>query len=63
MKGLVYLPPLPKDVDELKARSKEAVSIIDNAMLEHVWQESDYRLHVCRVTNGADIEDLGTFYE
>ena len=56
--GLVYVPPIPRDVDELKARITEAVSTIDNAMLGRVWQELDYRLDVCRVTNGAHIEHL-----
>ena len=31
--------PIPRDVDELKARITEAVSTIDNAMLGRVWQE------------------------
>ena len=36
VKGLVYVPLLPKDVDELKARTTEAVATIDNAILERV---------------------------
>ena len=51
-------PPIPRDVDELKARITEAVATIDNAMLGRVWQEFDYRLDVCRVTSGAHIEHL-----
>ncbi len=43
---------------ELKARITEAVATIDNAMLERVWHELDYRLDVCRVTDGAHIEHL-----
>ena len=31
-------------------------------MLGRVWQELDYRLDVCRVTNGAHIEHLQTFH-
>ena len=58
VKGLVYVPPIPRDVDELKARITEAASTIGNAMLERLWQELDYRLDVCRVTNGAHIEHL-----
>ena len=38
------MPPIPTDVDELKAQITEAVSTIDNAMLERVWQELDNRL-------------------
>ena len=41
MKGLVYVPLLPKDVGELKARITEAVATINNAILECVWQELD----------------------
>ena len=52
------MPPLPKDVDKLKARKTEAVAAIDNEMLERVWQELDYRFDVCRVTNSAHIEHL-----
>ena len=58
MKGLVYVPPIPRDVDELKAQITEAVATIDNAMLGCIWQEFDYRLDVCHVTNGAHIEHL-----
>ena len=55
---IVYVPPIPRGVDELKARITEAVATIDNAMMGRVWQQSDYRLDVCRVTNGAHIEHL-----
>ena len=48
VKGLVYMPLLPKDVDELKARITEAVATIDNTMLERVWEELDYGL-MCAV--------------
>ena len=36
--------------------NNRSCSTIDNAMLGRVWQELDYRLDVCRVTNGAHIE-------
>ena len=52
------MPPIPRNVDELKARITEAVATIDNAMLGRVWQEFDYLLDVCRVYNGAHIEHL-----
>ena len=58
VKRLVFALPIPSDVDELKAQITEAVATIDNAMLGRVWQELDYRLDVCRVTNGAHIEHL-----
>jgi hypothetical protein len=35
-----------------------AVMTIDRMMLQNVWNELDYRLDVCRVTQGAHIEHL-----
>ena len=58
VKRLVYLLPIPRDADELKARITKAVATIDNVMLGRIWQKLDYRLDVCRVTNGAHIEHL-----
>lgn len=58
VKQQVYVPPLPRDIDELKARITAVVGTIDVKMLERVWQEMDYRLDVCRVTNGAHIEQV-----
>ena len=55
---MVYVPPISRDVDELKVRITEAAATIDNAMLGRVWQELDYRLDVCRVINGAHIKHL-----
>jgi hypothetical protein len=46
---------LPLDSDELITA---AVEIIDRNMLERVWDELDYRLDICRVSNGAQIEHL-----
>ena len=60
VKGLVYLPPIPRDADELKARITKAVATIGNAMLGCIWQKFklDYRFDVCSVTNGTHIEHL-----
>ena len=45
-------------MDDLKDRITEVLATIENAMLGRVWQEMDYRLDVCRATNGAHIEHL-----
>jgi hypothetical protein len=34
------------------------VKNIDASMLTRVWQEIEYRIDVCRVTRGANIEHL-----
>ena len=52
----VFIPTLPRDLAELKARIIAAVKNIDAPMLTRVWQELEYRIDVCRVTNGAHIE-------
>jgi hypothetical protein len=35
-----------------------AVKNIDASMLTRVWQELEYRIDVCRVTRGAQFENL-----
>jgi hypothetical protein len=55
-KERVFVPPLQLDIHELKLRITAAVETIDRNMLERVWDELDYRLDICQVTNGAHIE-------
>ena len=47
-----------QDLANLKPRIIAAVKNIDAPMLTRVWQESEYRIDVCRVTRGAHIEHL-----
>jgi hypothetical protein len=42
MKELVYVPPLPHNVQELKQRIQEAATMVTEDMLGRVWQEFDY---------------------
>lgn len=58
IKDRVYVPPLPADIPELRNRIETAVAAITNETLIKVWEELAYRLDVCRVTNGAHIENL-----
>jgi len=57
-KDRVFVPPLPRDLADLKARIIAAVKNIDAPILTPVWQELEYRIDVCRVTRGARIEYL-----
>jgi hypothetical protein len=52
------VPPLPRDLADLKSRIIEAVKNIDSPTLTSVWQEIEYRIDVCRVTRSAHIERL-----
>ena len=54
----VYVPPLPASIPELKVRIRTAIETITANMLQTVWNELDYRVDVCRITNGANIEHL-----
>ena len=54
----VFIPTLPCDLADLKARIIAAAKNIDALMLTHVWQELQYRIDVCCVTRGAHIEHL-----
>jgi hypothetical protein len=54
----MYVPPMPRDLPQLQQRIVEAVAAIDHQILQHVWQEPDYRIATCRVTKGGHIEHL-----
>jgi hypothetical protein len=54
----VFVPPLPLDIDELKLTGTAAIETVYRNMLERVWDELDYRLDICWVTNGAYIKHL-----
>jgi len=49
---LKTLLPLPKDLPDLQRRIIAAISEIHRDMLQPVWEEMDYQLDVCCLTNG-----------
>ena len=56
VKDRVFVPPLPANVVELRTRITATVAKVTPEMLRSVWQETDYRWDVCRITNGSHIE-------
>ena len=58
VKDSVCVPPLPMPLNELRDRITLALQTITADMLHRVWDEFDYRVDVCRVTQGAYIEGL-----
>jgi hypothetical protein len=56
VKDQVFVPPLPRDLADLKARIIAAVKNIDAPMLTRVWLKLEYHIDVCRVNRGARIE-------
>ena len=55
LKDIVYKTKV-WDIDDLKQRIPNAMTTIDEAMLQRTWQEIEYRLDVLRATNGAHTE-------
>jgi hypothetical protein len=47
---IVYSPPLPHNLQELRQRVITVVTAIEEELLQKVWQELDYQLDVCHVT-------------
>ena len=58
VKGLVFIPPLPANIEEMKQRNTAALENVTEDMLQRVWHELEYQLDVSRVTGGAHIEHL-----
>jgi len=54
----VYVPLLSASIPELRVRIRPAIETITADMLQTVWNELDYGVDVCRITNGAHIEHL-----
>jgi hypothetical protein len=49
---------MPCDLPQLRQKIMEAIAAIDRQMLQRVWHELDYRIDICRVTKGGQIEHL-----
>ena len=54
----IFVPPLPRDLDDMKERIRRAVANVDADMLHRVWDEFEFHLDVCRLTQRAHIEHL-----
>ncbi|GFY39944.1 uncharacterized protein TNIN_84641 [Trichonephila inaurata madagascariensis] len=58
IKDKVFVPPLPRDLVELRGRIRNEFSAVTREMLVRVWTEIENRLDICRVMKGAHIECL-----
>ena len=58
VKDSVYLPTLPMSLNELHDQITHALQTTIAVMLHLVWDEFEYRVDVCHVTQGAHIEGL-----
>ena len=58
VKELVFVLPLPANIEEMKQSITAALETVTEDMLQRVWLELEYRLNMCRVTGGAQIQHL-----
>jgi hypothetical protein len=58
VKNYVYMDKI-RDLNHLKAIIREVAEQLTRDMLKRARQEVEYRLNICRVTNGAHVE---TYY-
>ena len=63
VKDSFYVPTLPLSFKELRDRIKHALQTITADILHRVWDEFDYRVDVCRVTQGSHVEGLRLTHE
>jgi hypothetical protein len=56
VKDELYVLPVPVTLNNLKARIRTAIAKTDQPLLQNVRHKVEYRLDVCRATNGAHIE-------
>ncbi|KAJ4438875.1 hypothetical protein ANN_14828 [Periplaneta americana] len=60
LKDRVFVPPLPRDLEELKTRIREAAATVTEDMLKRVWEEFGY-LPNLEDGNGSDADEI--FFE
>jgi hypothetical protein len=52
----VCIPPMPADLPELRDRIVNAIALVLDTFLDKLWVELEYRLDICRITGGSNIE-------
>ena len=55
IKNVVYAEKI-RDINHLRERIIAAVETVTPAMLANTWRAVEYRLDVCRATNGSHVE-------
>jgi hypothetical protein len=58
VKDRAFVPPLPRDLADLKAWITAAVKNINAPTLTRVWQDQEYHINVCLVTRVTHIKHL-----
>ncbi|GFY37856.1 uncharacterized protein TNIN_426371 [Trichonephila inaurata madagascariensis] len=58
IKDKVFVPPLLRDLVELRGRIRNEFAVVTRDMLVRVWTETEYRLDICPVMKGTHFESL-----
>ena len=58
VKDTVFVPPVPANLQKLHDCITTAVALIDRDMLTCVWNELDYRLDACRISQSGHTKHL-----
>ena len=58
VKGLVFVSPLPANIEEMKQRITAALETVTKDILQRIWHKLQHRLDVCKVIGGAHTEHL-----
>jgi hypothetical protein len=58
VKDLVYVPPLPRDINDLMIRIRESIQLTDLNTTNKTWDEPLYCVDAIRVTNVIHIEHM-----
>lgn len=53
VKDMVFLPPLPATIEELKQEITETILTVTPEMLQRVWNKFENRVDITRVSGGV----------
>jgi hypothetical protein len=58
VKDTFFVPELPANLLDFRNRITAAMALVDRDKLTRVWNETNYRIDVCRISKGGDTEHL-----
>jgi hypothetical protein len=58
VKDTVFVPPLTANLQDFRNRITVAMALVDRDMLTRVWNETEYGIDVCRISESVHIEHL-----
>jgi hypothetical protein len=53
---------MPQSLQEPQEQISQAIANVSGSQLWHTWEEFEYHVDVCRITDGAHIEHLYIYF-